>query len=97
VKQGGREPPNTNGTTATAAAPTPCPKHPEGWDHDDPCRRCQRLREHAEQQAIAAKQRANQQRRKAIAACDRCDHNGMAETPAGLTRCTHEPAEEPAW
>lgn len=35
-------------------APSPCPKHPAGWHHDEPCRRCKALREYDEQQRAAA-------------------------------------------
>ena len=78
---------------APTGAPT-CPKHPNGPNHHEPCRDCQRIREHtqaterAQAEAAAA---AAEARRTAIGDCDYCDHNGMRETPDGLARCTHNP------
>lgn len=34
-------------------APSPCPRHPNGWHHDDPCRRCRDLRIYDAQQRSA--------------------------------------------
>lgn len=71
----------------------PCPKHPNGPKHDEPCRACQLIREDAEAQREAellaeAERRAT--RREAINACALCDHNGMRELANDLlARCTH--------
>lgn len=37
-------------------APPPCPKHPSGWQHDQPCRKCAALRQHAEKRPTPSQQ-----------------------------------------
>lgn len=46
-----------------------------------------------------AQDTARTERLQAIAECDLCDENGMRDTGAGLTRCTHQPPQEdtPPW
>ena len=73
---------------------TPCPKHPQGPKHDEPCRDCQRIRERQQRDlvaAAAAEDEARAARRATIDACPYCEPTGMRETPDGLKRCTHNP------
>jgi hypothetical protein len=79
-----------NGEYDPAAPPPQCPRHGFDYDHDEPCRHCQRIREWnetSEAQATVARAAA---RRAAIDACPVCDDSGLRETPHGVTRCTHE-------
>jgi len=65
-------------------APSPCPRHPNGWHHDDPCRRCKSLREYDEQQRAAAPRWQS---------CGECS-NGWVEDPATgrpVEKCTCHP------
>jgi hypothetical protein len=83
-------PPAPPPETTPAEPPPHCTRHPSGTT--EPCRACGDARRanerwnHERAQRDAAER---QQRRAATDACDRCDHNGMTETPAGLARCQH--------
>lgn len=72
-----------------------CPKHPTGPKHDEPCRDCQRIREHTEAtQAARAAAEIEERRahRAAINDCPYCDDNGLRELDDNtLTRCSHNP------
>lgn len=72
--------------------PPPCPKHPDGPHHDEPCRRCQAVREYNSDETTRAAVRIHQGLVDIIRtrrACPHCDNNGMADTDAGLRRCEH--------
>lgn len=48
-EQGGGGPaPRPPDPVDKSTAPPPCRRHPNGWRHDDPCRACAALRQHAE-------------------------------------------------
>lgn len=72
--------------------PTTCPKHPNGTD--TPCGGCQTARKANEAWTVAHERRVATERqalRAAIDACAYCEPTGLRETPAGMTRCTHNP------
>jgi hypothetical protein len=69
--------------------PKICRRHPQGPDHDRPCRTCQAIREAREaeaqqQQALAAQTR--QAFWVEVEACDDCDDNGYVDAEAGRVR-----------
>jgi hypothetical protein len=77
---------NLNG----AHAPPPCPKHPWGYDHDEPCQRCKALRLY-EQNADERKQIANRQADEQIRLCGLCDNRGYIGLNAGpFVKCPHD-------
>jgi hypothetical protein len=65
-----------------AHAPPSCPKHPFGYNHDQPCRQCAALRQHEEQQRIQFEENTRN--------CGRCDNNAMIGLNCGcVVRCDH--------
>lgn len=97
----GGEPHPSNDTT-----PPPCPRHPNGYNHDQPCRPCQRLREHDETQTTQqarehqyAQDQARLTQQAAINACTHCDPQGLVNMPDLIgdgthpTQCPHNPQQ----
>jgi hypothetical protein len=76
--------------------PPICSKHPDGPDHDEPCRACKRWREWREQEQArtAESQRQEPRARSAVRdACCLCDEAGwLLGDDGGATnrKCTHE-------
>jgi hypothetical protein len=69
--------------------PPPCPKHPDGTKHDQPCRRCMEIRKWNEQHKADRLERQRQQRRAAkavIEACGICDGTGWVEADNDAVR-----------
>jgi hypothetical protein len=85
--------PSSNGhlggvSNVSSGAPTPCPKHPDGPNHNQPCRNCQRTR-----QAAEANQTARTEALRAfwadVESCKACTPKGWTETVNGAVRCQH--------
>ena len=78
------------------APPPPCNRHPNGYDHDEPCRACGQIRkydeQHAGERAIELQRAIDQQRlhaQAAINACRICDTDGHILMPDLLGDSTH--------
>lgn len=76
--------------------PIRCDRHPDGNPDDEPCRGCQRVREHAER--LAAERAAEQRAELEMAAarrqqCGRCRGTSWLEDDDGnpIRKCDHEP------
>lgn len=106
IGNGGGSRAHTRTREADTTPPSPCPKHPHGYDHDTPCRQCQRLREydqtHAAELTRETEHRQYQDRIKteaAITACRLCDFQGLIDMPELLTdgnhptQCPHDAKE----
>lgn len=63
--------------------PPPCPTHPTGWHHDDPCRRCMALREYDERKRAA---QPLMRPRRDDEMCGDCDR-GWIDAPGGVRPC----------
>lgn len=84
--------PTVGGWVGEDPPPTTCLKHPHGTN--EPCGACQTARKANEAwETRRAAQIADERRtrRAAIDACPHCEPTGLRETPAGMTRCTHDP------
>jgi hypothetical protein len=84
-------------TEAETNQPPTCSRHPNGPEHEQNCRQCQRWREWllAEPQRVAtARKRDALQRRAAIADCPLCDEYGMIELHGGVRKCRHRAETE---
>jgi hypothetical protein len=81
-------------SSAPDQTPTPpCSIHPNGPDHDAPCRRCKAWREDIEarqQQDELGRQRAKQAAAKARDNCQRCAGSGWLLDTDPAIKCTHE-------
>lgn len=77
-----------------------CDKHADTpRDQVPACHACARARQWLQAHGQHELEHRARKRRDAITNCDLCDDNGMYDTGAGLTRCTHQPHEEdtPPW
>lgn len=89
----GRPPPKNPGLKT--GEPAPCPKHPGGYEHGEPCHACKALRrwdegasERRKQERADAIRERDQLRQELIGACPHCDETGMRENESGIpTRC----------
>jgi hypothetical protein len=73
---------NAHETQRPTSRPPPCPKHPLGYNHDEPCKTCAELRKHEDRKRIAFDE--------ATRNCGRCDNNAMLGLDCGcIIRCDH--------